>query len=109
LQIAKTLYGVDEKDFTSIDVELGEIKESKPQTVSYLNCFEFLDDYVSKEYQNFLDTLTKQGINLKKVELNLDLLNAIKPVYDIISFSEASSNLSNLTGVHFGKRVEGTD
>ncbi|MGL5733131.1 MAG: amidase family protein, partial [Metamycoplasmataceae bacterium] len=41
--------------------------------------------------------------------LNLDLLNAIKPVYDIISFSEASSNLSNLTGVNFGQRVEGAN
>ncbi len=109
LEIAKTIYGADEKDFTSVDVELDQVVESKPQTAAYLNCFEYLDAPVAKEYQLFLDTLKEQGVKLTKIELNVDLLNAIKPVYDIISFSEASSNLSNLTGVHFGKRIEGDD
>ncbi len=109
LQIAKTLYGFDEKDLTSLTIDLEDVVSIKPKTISYLDCFEFLDKSIAKEYQNFLDTLKEQGIKLNKIKLNLDLLNAIKPVYDIISFSEASSNLSNLTGVHFGKRIEGDD
>ena len=109
LQIAKTLYGFDEKDLTSLNVDLEDVIAKKPEKISYLDCFEFLDKPIAMEYQNFLNTLKNEGIKLNKINLNLDLLNAIKPVYDIISFSEASSNLSNLTGVHFGKRVEGND
>ncbi|MGL5204671.1 MAG: amidase family protein, partial [Metamycoplasmataceae bacterium] len=106
-EIAKVLYGIDEKDLTSIDIKLKNIFAEKPSIISYLDCFEYLNENVAKKYREFLQELKSNGIKLKKIKLNLDLLNAIKPVYDIISFSEASSNLSNLTGVNFGQRVEG--
>lgn len=108
-EVAKILYGIDDKDLTSINVELKKISSIKPKIISYLDCFDYLNKNISNEYKKFINKLKNEGIMLNKVKLNLDLLNAIKPVYDIISFSEASSNLSNLTGVSFGKRVEGND
>lgn len=108
-EIAKVLYKKDEKDLTSIGLKIDNVFATKPKVVAYLDCFDYLDSNISKEYYKFIDELKSDNIILKKIELNIDLLNAIKPVYDIISFSEASSNLSNLTGVHFGKRVEGKD
>lgn len=107
--IAKTLFGKDEKDLTSLDIKLDNISMIKPKTISYLDCFDFLDQDVSDEYKEFINKLKNNNIKVNKIKLNLDLLNAIKPIYDVISFSEASSNLSNLTGVSFGARVEGKD
>ncbi len=107
--IAKTLYGIDDKDLTSVNIKLDKLEIKKPKQVSYLNCFPYLDEKVSIDYQKFINTLEEQNIKVKKIEINIDLLTAIKPVYDVISFSEASSNLSNLTGVGFGKRIEGND
>lgn len=109
LVIAKTLFGKDEKDLTSLDIKLDNISMIKPKTISYLDCFDFLDQDVSDEYKEFINKLKNNNIKVNKIKLNLDLLNAIKPIYDVISFSEASSNLSNLTGVSFGARVEGKD
>ncbi|MGL5617475.1 MAG: amidase family protein [Metamycoplasmataceae bacterium] len=106
-EVAKVLYGYDEKDLTSIDLKLNDLSLEKPNVVSYLDCFEYLNENIANEYHELIKKLKDNGIEVKKVSLNLNLLNAIKPVYDIISFSEASSNLSNLTGVNFGQRVEG--
>ncbi|MGL6125131.1 MAG: amidase family protein [Metamycoplasmataceae bacterium] len=108
-EVAKVLYGIDEKDLTSVDIKLKKISSKKPRIVSYLNCFEYLNDNVALAYKKFIKKLDEEGVMVNKIELNIDLLNAIKPVYDIISFSEASSNLANLTGVGFGKRIEGID
>lgn len=107
--VAKTLYGIDEKDLTSINIELKDISSTKPKIISYLDCSDYLEESVAKSYKEFIIKLQEDGIKLNKIKLNIDLLNAIKPVYDIISFSEASSNLSNLTGVNFGQRIEGKD
>lgn len=107
--IAKTLYGFDEKDATSLDIKLEKLQPIKPLKISYLDCFDYLDKDVSTQYKNFLDLLEQENIEIKKIDLKIDLLNAIKPIYDVISFSEASSNLSNLTGVSFGARIEGKD
>ncbi|MGL5205568.1 MAG: amidase family protein [Metamycoplasmataceae bacterium] len=108
-EVAKVLYGFDEKDLTSIDLKLNNISLEKPRVVAYLDCFEYLNEKIANSYHKLIQQLEDDGIVVKKISLNLDLLNAIKPVYDIISFSEASSNLSNLTGVHFGQRVEGAN
>ncbi|MGL5592032.1 MAG: amidase family protein [Metamycoplasmataceae bacterium] len=109
LEVAKVLYGIDEKDLTSIDLKLADISVEKPKTIAYLDCFEYLNKNIANKYLELIKKLESKGIKVKKISLNIDLLNAIKPVYDIISFSEASSNLSNLTGVHFGQRIEGED
>ena len=109
LEVAKVLYGIDEKDPTSINLNLSKTHKTKPKIVSYLDCFDYLDKSIANKYNEFINTLKQNGIILNKVSLDINLLNAIKPIYDIISFSEASSNLSNLTGVSFGQRVEGND
>ncbi len=109
LTISQILYGIDEKDPTSINIDLTKVSKTKPKTISYLDCFDYLDKPIAEKYKEFINTLKKDGLILNKISLDITLLNAIKPIYDIISFSEASSNLSNLTGVSFGQRIEGDD
>lgn len=109
ITISQVIYGKDKLDLTSLDVDINNIKKTKPKKLAYLNCFEFIDDFVASAYKNLLDKLSKEGIEIIEIKPDVELLNSIKTVYEVISFSEASSNLSNLTGVGFGKRELGKD
>ncbi|MDD1371333.1 amidase family protein [Metamycoplasma hyosynoviae] len=110
ITLSSVLYKQDLKsDLTSkeLSFEASSIKEQKPKTVCYLDCFDQLEDYVASSYQKFLDTLVAKGINLIKIKVNEKLLKSIDTVYRIIAFSEASSNLSNLVAINFGMKQEG--
>lgn len=107
--LAKTLYGKDQRDMTSINVEIKDAIPLQPKSIAYFDCFEYLDKEVAKKFKEFIAVCESNGIKCNKKNLNLELLNSVKIVYDIISFSEASSNLSNLNGIAFGKRIEGKD
>lgn len=108
--LASVLFGKDKNDLTSLDVKIEEnIKEIKPKKIAYLNCFDMLDSDVKEKYTNLINDLKKDDeIELVQIEPNIQLLDSIKTVYDVISFAEASSNLSNLNGVHFGNRQNGS-
>ena len=106
--VAQTLFKQDPKDLTSVQINLApEIKAQKPLKVAYLDCFDYVEEYVAKAYQQLLDKLKSENVELVKINPNVQLLESVKTVYDVISFSEATSNLSNLTGVGFGQRKEG--
>ncbi|MGX9339560.1 amidase family protein [Mycoplasma sp. 527] len=112
IKLSSILYKQDLKnDLTSIDLSFkyDEIKEEKPKSIAYLDCFDKLNPEIAKSYKNFLNVMEKDGIKLIKIKENIKLLNSIDVVYKIIAFSEASSNLANLTGVSFGLREEGKD
>jgi aspartyl-tRNA(Asn)/glutamyl-tRNA(Gln) amidotransferase subunit A len=60
--------------------------------------------------ENFQETLKKCasiGIKVEGVSIDQKLLNAIPSTYVVISCAEATSNLSNLTGLIFGPRGNG--
>ncbi|VEU59677.1 amidase family protein [Mesomycoplasma neurolyticum] len=103
-KIAQVLYGKDEKDLTSKYVDINNIYSKKPLKIGF---FDFkVDDYFYNKFNKFIKHL-KQKTTVEKVEINETLLNAIKPTYEIISYSEASSNLANLNAIAFGKREQG--
>lgn len=61
---------------------------------------------------NFKEVINKCksiGIEVEEVSFRKDLLDAIYPVYNVISCAEATSNNSNLTGIPFGSRVNGNN
>ena len=107
--ISQVLFGRDKYDLTSMDIKVNDVKLSKPKKVAYLNCFDLLENYVSDSYKKLIDKLKSDGVEIFEILPNEELLNCIKIVYEIISFSEASSNLANLTGVGFGQRKDGKD
>lgn len=58
---------------------------------------------------NFREVINKcksLGLEVEEVTFGKELLEAIYPVYNVISCAEATSNNSNLTGIPFGSRVE---
>ncbi len=60
------------------------------------------------EFHKTLEKLKKQGFSITEVSMDKALLEAIYPTYMCISCAEATSNNSNLTGIQFGPRGEGS-
>ncbi|KUH47626.1 amidase family protein [Mycoplasmopsis meleagridis] len=107
--ISQVLYGKDDKDFTSIDVKIDNIAIKKPKKIAFLNTKKINE----KLYENFISLYknlnSDKEIKIDLIEPNITILKAIKPTYDVISYSEASSNLSNLNGIAFGERINGNN
>lgn len=67
-------------------------------------------DELKEHLENFHKTLEiakKLGMKVEEVSVDRTLLNASFSVYRVIHSAEASSNMSNLTGIVFGPRGEG--
>ncbi|MCP4336322.1 MAG: Asp-tRNA(Asn)/Glu-tRNA(Gln) amidotransferase subunit GatA [Mycoplasma sp.] len=107
INVSELLFGKDKKDMTSKDINIKGIKKNKPKTIIALDVGHLCKDYVSKEYDKLILELKKNNIKVKKLKINEKLFSTVNTVYNIISYSEASSNDSNLTGIAFGKRVDG--
>lgn len=52
-------------------------------------------------------TLKSANINLIPLDIDMELIHAINPVYKIISYAEAVSCYSSYTGIPFGTHMEG--
>lgn len=65
------------------------------------------DQAILDNFQDVCDKLIKRGAILKHVRLDDKLMNALVPVYFIISNAEATANHSNLDGIRFGMREDG--
>lgn len=115
--VVNELKGYDEKDMTSItdmnDVDLTNNinKDVKGKKLFVIKELINKDLYKSENTKKVLDifdeTITKcknLGIEVYEESIDINLLNAIKPVYDSLSCAEATSNNSNLNGLIFGPR-----
>ena len=60
-------------------------------------------------FNHSLDLLKDCGAIIEEVSIDKTLLNTIPSVYSCIAYAEATSNMSNLTGISFGERGEGDD
>ena len=103
------LFGRDDLDMVTKDV-VKPIKEMiKPKTVSVLDVDKFISPQVKKQLEALIKLLEDDGTVVKRIKIEEKLLEQIGTVYNIISFSEVSTNNANLTGISFGNRVEGED
>lgn len=112
--------GHDDKDMTSLpdeDIKYIDYLNNDVKCKKLFYIKEALDidsdnEEVRKILDNFNDTIEKVrsiGIEVEEVTFGKELLEAIYPVYNVISCAEATSNNSNLTGIPFGNRIEGKD
>ena len=113
--------GKDEKDMTSWDSSYihlfeslnGEVKGKKLfyiKEVCDIENYSNPSDELKSHLENFKETIKKcesLGISVEGVSIDKKLLNALPSVYVVISCAEATSNMSNLTGLCFGPRGEG--
>ena len=119
--VVDAMKGIDKNDMTSWDSKDIHLKESLTGDVkgkklcyikeicdieNYPNASEELKNHIENFYQK-LEQIKKLGIEVEEVSVDKTLLNAVASTYVVISCAEATSNMSNLTGIIFGPRGEG--
>lgn len=105
--LSQVAFGKDPRDMTSLSIKINDVMKAKPQKIGILNVHG-LEEFVDKKYKELISELSNVT-NVELVDINETLFKAIKPVYEIISYSEASSNLANLNGIAFGSRKDGSN
>ena len=113
--------GIDENDQTSwnssnINLYNDLSKDVKGKKMFYIKEITDISNYphASNElkmhlenYQKALEKLRNIGVTVEEVSIDKTLLSLIPGVYVCISCAEATSNMSNLTGISFGPRGNG--
>ena len=107
--------GHDERDMTSLPDDDKHYADTLDDTVKGKKLFyiaEALENASKEIVDNFnmvIDKCKSLGIEVHRESIDKDLLLALYPTYMAISCAEATSNDSNLTGIHFGVRGEGNN
>ena len=119
--VVDAMKGIDDKDLTSWDSSNIHLydnlnKKLNNKKVFYIKEIVNLDNYTNpsdefkKHIDNFfksVDILRNNGIEVEEVSIDKKLLEAVASVYVCLSCAEATSNMSNLTGISFGPRGDG--
>lgn len=119
--VVDAMKGLDKRDLTTWDssnIHLYEAlhKEVKGKKLFYIKELAEIDNYpnasdeLKKHIEIFhktLDTFKQCGVEIDAVSIDKNLLNAVPSVYACLSCAEATSNMSNLTGIIFGPRGDG--
>ena len=119
--VVDNMKGLDRNDMTSWDSSkmdllgacTGEVKGKKVcyvKEICDIENYPEADDELKAHLENFKKTLEivkGLGIEVEEVSVDRKLLNAVYSVYRVIHSAEATSNMSNLTGIIFGPRGEG--
>ena len=114
--VVDNMKGLDENDMTTFDssnIHLydsinGDIKNKKLCYVkeicdidNYPNASDELKAHL-ENFKNVINNLKDKGLEIDEVSVDKKLLNTVASVYNILSCAEATSNMSNLTGIIFG-------
>lgn len=119
--VVDAMKGIDKYDMTSWDSSKINLYESidgnvKGKKLCYIkeicdiNNYSNPSDELKEHLSNFMKAIDKCkeiGMEVEEVSVDKTLLNALASVYVVISCAEATSNMSNLTGIVFGPRGEG--
>ena len=119
--VVDAMKGIDEYDQTSWDSSNIHLYDSINGSIEGKKLFyikEIVDlenykdasDELKMHLENFhksLQILKNKGVTIDEVSVDKMLLNAIPSVYVCLSCAEATSNMSNLTGIIFGPRGNG--
>lgn len=119
--VVDNMKGIDKNDMTSwdsSDMHLYDSIENNPKgkklcyvkELCNIENYPNADEELKLHLENFHKTVQKckdLGMEVDEVSVDRNLLNASYSTYVVIHSAEASSNMSNLTGIIFGPRGEG--
>ncbi len=119
--VTNILKGPDSHDMTSLSDDGLDYTKSLTNSVKgkklfyikeacNINSYKNPSEMLRKTLENFQEVINKcesLGMTVEEVSIDENLLNALYPSYMTISCAEATSNNSNLTGIHFGNRQDG--
>lgn len=121
--VTDIMKGIDDHDMTSWDSSHIHLTEALTGNIegkkifyikeicdihNYPNASDTLKEHLNNFFKT-LELLKTKGVTVEEVSIDSKLLNAIASVYVVISCAEATSNMSNLTGIIFGPRSNKTD
>ncbi len=120
--VTDILKGQDERDMTSLpdeDIKYTDVIDNDIKGKKLFYIKEITDKTLYKDageetleilnkFQETIEECKKLGFIVEEVSFDEKLLKAIYPSYMTISSAEATSNNSNLTGIPFGPRGEGS-
>ncbi len=121
--VVNHIKGLDEKDMTTFESEHIDLIKNVKNNVKTKKMYYFkellnIENYskpsnnLSKTLDIFkknIELLKDNGYLIEELSFDIELFKAIKPVYDVISNAEATTNNSNLTGIIFGPRDDAND
>ena len=121
--VVDEMKGIDKNDMTSWDSSKINLKNAltgdvKGKKLCFVREITDLDNYTNptpelkahlENYYSVLEKAKELGMEVEEVSVDKVLLDALASVYVVISCAEATSNMSNLTGIIFGPRSEGFD
>jgi len=119
--VVDAMKGIDKNDMTSWDSSNINLynslnKEVKGKKLCYIkeicdpSMYPDASDELKAHLNNYYKTLEickNIGMEVEEVSVDKTLLDALASVYVVISCAEATSNMSNLTGIIFGPRASG--
>ncbi len=115
--------GIDELDMTSWDSKDINLLDNLNKNVSGkkicyikelcdINNYPNANEELMKHLENFHEKINlckSLGMEVCEESIDQNILNAVSSAYVVISCAEASSNMSNLTGIVFGPRNKADD
>lgn len=119
--VVDAMKGKDDKDLTTWDSSKIHLYNSidgkvKGKKLFYIKEIVDLDNYPNASdelkkhlsiFNDSIEKLRKLGVVIDEISIDKNLLDVIPSVYVCLSCAEATSNLSNLTGIIFGPRGKG--
>lgn len=119
--VVDNIKGIDENDMTSWDSSnihleealTGEVSDKKlcyVKEICDINEYNNPSEELKKHLENFkekIELIRKSGIKVDEISVDKKLLDKVASTYVILSCAEATSNMSNLTGLIFGPRGKG--
>ena len=66
------------------------------------------DETMKQSFDTLISQLKARGANIVDVQMPVEYMNLIAPVYKTIANAEATANHSNLDGIRFGQRKDGS-
>ncbi len=119
--VVDAMKGIDSRDMTSWDSSninllkslTGDVKGKKLCYIKEIcdpSNYPDASDELKQHLDNYYKTIElckELGMDVEEVSVDKKLLDAIGSVYVVISCAEATSNMSNLTGIIFGPRASG--
>lgn len=108
----ESMMGFDEKDSTSVNIEVPELVNSCTTPISGMKIgvpvdimeYEGISPEIIKMWQDSIDVLKSQGAEI--INIKLPHAKYALATYYVIAPAEASSNLARYDGVRYGIRVE---
>ncbi len=118
--VIDAMKGIDKNDMTSWDSKDIHLYDDlnadvKGKKICYIKEIANIENYpnasdeLKEHLANFHNTINKYkelGVEVSEVSVDRTILNALAAVYVVISCAEATSNMSNLTGIIFGPRAK---